>query len=120
MTTPWCFPDFRSASIISLMKFTGNTGAGFDDWKSEFAQEAKANGVNAKAIAALMNTSYATATIKADRNQKSFKYTLAKFWAVRGADTRRTGRTDNVDQLEIRIGAPPATTYARRDGHASK
>jgi membrane-bound lytic murein transglycosylase B len=65
----------------------GNTSAGFEDWKSEFAGEAKANGVNAKAISALMNTSYANATIKADRNQKSFKYTLAKFWQVRGADT---------------------------------
>jgi membrane-bound lytic murein transglycosylase B len=65
----------------------GNTGAGFESWKSEFAAEAKANGVNAKAISALMGTSYATSTIRADRNQKSFKYTLAKFWAVRGADT---------------------------------
>jgi membrane-bound lytic murein transglycosylase B len=65
----------------------GNTGAGFEAWKSSFAKEAKANGVNAKAIAALMNTSYATATIKADRNQKSFKYSFEKFWQVRGADT---------------------------------
>jgi membrane-bound lytic murein transglycosylase B len=65
----------------------GNTGTGFESWKSEFAAEAKANGVNAKAISALMKTSYATATIKADRNQKSFKYTLAKFMQVRGAST---------------------------------
>lgn len=77
-------------SLLATPAFSaqcGNSSAGFESWKSEFAAEAKANGVNAKAISALMNTSYATATIRADRNQKSFKYTLAKFWAVRGADT---------------------------------
>ena len=65
----------------------GNTSAGFEAWKKAYAAEAKANGVNAKAISALMNTSYATATIKADRNQKSFKYSFEKFWQIRGADT---------------------------------
>jgi membrane-bound lytic murein transglycosylase B len=63
----------------------GNTGAGFESWKKSFAAEAKANGVNAKAISALMGTSYATATIKADRNQHSFKLTLKQFMAKRGA-----------------------------------
>ncbi len=28
----------------------GNTSAGFEDWKAEFAAEAKANGVNPKAF----------------------------------------------------------------------
>ena len=65
----------------------GNTSAGFEAWKAAYAKEAKANGVNAKAISAFMNTSYATATIKADRNQKSFKYSFEKFWQIRGADT---------------------------------
>lgn len=65
----------------------GNTGAGFEAWKKSFAAEAKANGVNAKAISALMGTSYATATIKADRNQHSFKLSLKQFMAKRGAPT---------------------------------
>ena len=65
----------------------GNTSAGFEAWKKAYSAEAKANGVSAKAISALMNTNYATATIKADRNQKSFKYSFEKFWQVRGADT---------------------------------
>jgi membrane-bound lytic murein transglycosylase B len=65
----------------------GNTSAGFDAWKVAFAKQAKANGVNDRAIQALMGTTYATATIKADRNQKSFKYTLKKFMQVRGAAT---------------------------------
>jgi len=63
----------------------GNTGAGFEAWKQSFAAEAKANGVNGKAIAALMGTSYATATIRADRNQHSFKLSLKQFMAKRGA-----------------------------------
>jgi membrane-bound lytic murein transglycosylase B len=79
-----------SFSVLATPAFAarcGNTSAGFESWKSEFAAEAKANGVNSKAVSALMNTKYANATIKADRNQKSFKYSLAKFWQVRGADT---------------------------------
>ena len=65
----------------------GSTGAGFESWKKQFAAEAKEYGIKPKAVSALMGTSYATATIRADRNQKSFEYTLAKFMAVRGADT---------------------------------
>jgi membrane-bound lytic murein transglycosylase B len=97
----------------------GNTGAGFNTWKSEFAQEAKANGINAKAIAALMNTSYATATIRADRNQKSFKYTLAKFWQVRGADTiiaqgkrQRAANAALFARIEQKTGVPPGPLIA--------
>ncbi len=63
----------------------GNTGAGFDSWKKSFSAEAKGNGINDKAIKALMNTSYATATIRADRNQHSFKLSLKQFMAKRGA-----------------------------------
>lgn len=97
----------------------GNTGAGFDDWKSEFVQEAKANGVNAKAIAALLNTSYATGTIKADRNQKSFKYTLAKFWQVRGADTiiaqgkkQKAANAALFDKIVQKYGVPAGPLIA--------
>ncbi len=97
----------------------GNTGAGFEDWKSEFAAEAKANGVNAKAVKALMGTSYATATIKADRNQKSFKYTLAKFWAVRGADTiiaqgkrQKAANAALFNAIEKKTGVPAGPLIA--------
>jgi lytic murein transglycosylase len=65
----------------------GNTGAGFESWKKAFAAEAEANGVGRKGLSALAGTSYATATIKADRNQKSFKLTLDQFMEKRGAAT---------------------------------
>ena len=45
----------------------GNNGAGYEQWKVEFASEAKAAGVKNKGLAALAGSKYATATIKADR-----------------------------------------------------
>jgi membrane-bound lytic murein transglycosylase B len=62
----------------------GDTSAGFEEWKSIMAAEAKAEGVGPAGIKALKGASYSKATIGADRNQKSFKYTLAKFMEVRG------------------------------------
>jgi lytic murein transglycosylase len=64
----------------------GNDSSGFNAWKTEFGQEAAAMGVKKKGLEALANTSYATATIKADRGQKSFKLSLDEFLKKRGAD----------------------------------
>jgi membrane-bound lytic murein transglycosylase B len=69
----------------SLAAQCSSTGGNYESWKSEFAAEAKANGVSGKAISALMSTRYATATIRADRNQHSFKLSLGAFMAKRGA-----------------------------------
>jgi lytic murein transglycosylase len=65
----------------------GTTGAGFEAWKTEFAREAKAQGVGKAGLKALAGTSYATRTIAADRGQKSFKLSLDEFLRKRGADT---------------------------------
>jgi hypothetical protein len=54
----------------------GDTSSGFDAWKSNIAAEAAAEGVGQQGLAALQAASYSKATISADRNQKSFKYTL--------------------------------------------
>jgi lytic murein transglycosylase len=64
-----------------------STGGAFEAWKGEFAAEAKANGVGAKGLAALANTNYATKTINADRNQKSFKLSFDQFMAKRGGNS---------------------------------
>ncbi|CUH80056.1 lytic transglycosylase domain-containing protein [Tropicibacter naphthalenivorans] len=61
----------------------GNTSSGFNAWKSEFAAEAKAAGVKDRGIGALMNASYSTRTINADRNQKGVKYSFDKFVQIR-------------------------------------
>ena len=65
----------------------GKTGAGFDAWKKSYAAEAQAQGIGPKGLAALAGTSYATATIKADRSMHSFKLGLDAFMEKRGAAT---------------------------------
>ena len=63
----------------------GKTGAGFEDWKQEFAQEAAAQGVGRKGLAALAGAKYATATIKADRGlHKAFSGSVDAFMKRRG------------------------------------
>ncbi len=91
----------------------GNTSAGFEAWKSEFAKEARKAGVKRRGLEALEQVHYATRTIAADRNQKSFKYTLEKFLQVRGADTivaqgrRRKARNPSFyAALEKKYGVP--------------
>ncbi|WP_342076318.1 lytic murein transglycosylase [Yoonia sp. SS1-5] len=79
----------------------GNDASGFANWKAAFAQEAAQAGVGARGLAALAQTSYATRTINADRNQKSFRYELADFMRIRGADTI-------VAQGKRRIAANPS------------
>ena len=64
----------------------GNSAAGFEAWKTQLAGEARAKGVGASGVSALMGTSYATATINADRGMKSFKLSLDEFLAKRGAN----------------------------------
>ena len=65
----------------------GNDGNGFSAWKSEFAAEARKAGIKKRGLEALASAQYATRTIAADRNQKSFKYSLDKFMQLRGANT---------------------------------
>jgi len=63
----------------------GSSSAGFETWKQEFAREAQAKGVGGSAISALMGTSYAQATINADRSLHSFKLSLDQFMVKRGS-----------------------------------
>jgi membrane-bound lytic murein transglycosylase B len=97
----------------------GSTAAGFEAWKREFAAEARAKGVSASAISALMGTSYATATIAADRGQKSFRLSLDQFLAKRGgAAIAARGRTLKQSHaalfasIEQRYGVPPGPLLA--------
>lgn len=96
-----------------------DTGAQYEAWKSEMAAEAKAEGVGKRGIEALMATSYSKATIAADRNQKSFKYSLEKFLQVRGADTivaqgrqRKAKNPEFYASLEAQYGVPAGVIIA--------
>jgi membrane-bound lytic murein transglycosylase B len=97
----------------------GNTSAGFNAWKSDFAVQAKRAGVRDAGLRALAEAEYATRTIAADRNQKSFRYSLDKFLQVRGADTivaqgrKRKARNPEVyAALERQYGVPAGILIA--------
>jgi membrane-bound lytic murein transglycosylase B len=97
----------------------GNTAAGFEAWKAQFANEARAKGVSANAVAALMATNYSTATIAADRGQRSFSLSLDQFLAKRGASTivargRSLKQSDAAlfASIRQRYGVPPGPLLA--------
>lgn len=96
----------------------GNTAAGFEAWKQEFAAEARGR-ASAASLAALANTQYSTATIAADRGQKSFKLTLDEFMAKRGANVivskGRQLKASNAAlfaSIQQRYGVPPGPLLA--------
>ena len=96
-----------------------DTSAKYESWKPEMAAEAAAAGVGDRGIAALMASSYSKTTIGADRNQKSFKYTLEKFLDLRGADTiiaqgrkRKAKNPEFYASLEAQYGVPAGVIIA--------
>lgn len=97
----------------------GNNAAGFNDWKTAFAKQAARAGVKQRGLEALSAAKYATATIAADRNQKSFKYSLEKFMKVRGANAivsqgrkRKAKNAAFYQSLEKRYGVPAGVLLA--------
>ena len=97
----------------------GNNANGFNAWKAAFAKEAKRAGVKKRGLQALANTSYASRTIAADRNQKSFKYSLDKFMKVRGANAiiaqgrkRKAQNAAFYNSLERIYGVPAGVLIA--------
>ncbi|MEM9967096.1 MAG: lytic murein transglycosylase [Pseudomonadota bacterium] len=97
----------------------GNTADGFGAWKTAFSAEAKSAGVGSAGLRALANARYATGTIRADRNQRSFRYTLDKFMQVRGAATivaqgrkRKARNLAFYQSLEQQYGVPAGVIIA--------
>jgi len=97
----------------------GTTAAGFEAWKQQFASEAKGRGISPSTIAALMATNYSSATIAADRGQRSFKLSLDQFLAKRGGSAIvARGRALKQSQaalfasIQQRYGVPPGPLLA--------
>jgi len=98
----------------------GDTGAGFEAWKAEFANQAKAAGVKNKGLPARARAQYATATIKADRAvKKAFSGSVESFMQRRGAATiiskgRSLKKTNAAlfNQIERTYGVPPGVLLA--------
>lgn len=103
----------------TLAASCSSTGGAYDSWKKEFAVEAKGRGIKPKAIAALMTTKYATATIKADRNQHSFKLSLKAFMQKRGASaivsqgrSKKAANAALFASIEKKYGVPAGPLIA--------
>jgi len=114
-------PALISALLASpaLAATCGNTSAGFNAWKQEFTRDARRAGVRKAGLQALANAQYARRTISADRNQKSFKYSLEKFMQIRGSATivaqgrkRKARNPDLYAALERKYGVPAGILIA--------
>ena len=121
---------FMTAAALTLALFAGlgsradaapcgSGPGGFEAWKQAFSGEARAKGVGAAGIAALMGTTYASATINADRSLHSFKLSLDQFLAKRGAPAivargRSLKRSQGAlfSSIEARYGVPAGPLIA--------
>jgi len=97
----------------------GSSAGGFETWKQEFSREAQAKGVGGSGISALMGTSYAQATINADRSLHSFKLSLDEFMRKRGSAAivarGRSMKQKNAalfSSIEQRYGVPAGPLIA--------
>ncbi len=114
------------AGVLGLLGSTGlaaaascgNGAGGFENWKREFAEEARGR-VGGRGIAALEGTHYNTATIGADRGQGGFHVSLESFLARRGGSTvasrgrqRKSAMAGLFSSIEQRYGVPPGPLLA--------
>jgi membrane-bound lytic murein transglycosylase B len=97
----------------------GSTAAGFETWKKQFADEARGKGVSASTVAALTATTYSTATIAADRGQRSFRLSLDQFLAKRGGSAivargraLKQSHAALFASIQQRYGVPPGPLLA--------
>jgi membrane-bound lytic murein transglycosylase B len=114
------------AAVLSLLTGVaqaagcGDSAAGFEEWKADFANEAKAAGVKKKGLAALAGAKYAAGTIKVDRAvHKAFSGTVESFMQRRGASTiiskGRSLKKSNAalfNKIERTYGVPPGVLLA--------
>jgi membrane-bound lytic murein transglycosylase B len=97
----------------------GSNAAGFEAWKKQIAGEAQARGVSASTIQDWMTTRYSTATIAADRGQRSFRLSLDQFLAKRGGSAivargraLKQSHAALFASIEQRYGVPPGPLLA--------
>lgn len=127
MTRGWQIATSALAAVVMVATLgaeanaaqCGNGPGGFEAWKEQFAGEARAKGVGSTAIDALMQAHYASATIAADRGQRSFGLSLEQFMAKRGSATIvARGRSLKQSQaamfasIQQRYGVPPGPLIA--------
>jgi membrane-bound lytic murein transglycosylase B len=98
----------------------GNNASGFEQWKQDFKQEAVGNGIKASTVdKAFASVRYATATIRADRGQRSFKLSFEQFMQKRGGQAiinrgkrMKKQHAGLLANIESRYGVPPGPLMA--------
>jgi lytic murein transglycosylase len=98
----------------------GNNAGGFPAWVQDFKQEAVSRGISKSAVEkAFSGVKYATATIRADRGQKSFKLSLDQFMQKRGGQAiinrGKSLKKQNaalLARIESRYGVPAGPLLA--------
>ena len=107
-------------STPALAAKCGNTASGFPTWVQQFKKEAAAKGYSKRTLDQAFNgVSYATKTIRLDRNQRSFKLSLNQFMQKRGANAivskgkrLKKQHARLFANLEQRYGVPPGVLIA--------
>jgi len=104
-----------ASALPAMAGGCGNSGAGFEEWLSQFSREAGSQGVSGQALAALGGVTYDPQVIRLDRGQHSFKLSFEAFYARRVNDAliRRGQRLiaanrATFDRIEKRYGVPPS------------
>ncbi|MBO3758244.1 lytic transglycosylase family protein [Ciceribacter sp. L1K22] len=116
LTATFSFVSAGSANAAAC----GNNASGFPAWVEQFRQEAAANGIKASVVdRALSSVSYSTATIRADRGQKSFKLSFDQFMQKRGGQTiisrgkaMKKSNAAMFARIEQRYGVPAGPLIA--------
>ena len=111
---------FALATGAQAAASCGKTGAGFDAWKSDFAAQARSEGVGGKGLAALAGANYATKTISVDRAiHKAFSGSVDAFMKRRGGaaiiSKGRALKKSNAamfERIESNYGVSPGVLLA--------
>ena len=111
---------FCLLTCVAQAASCGTSAAGFEQWKVEFAEEAKAAGVKKKGMAALAGAKYAAGTIRADRAAKqAFSGSVDDFMRRRGGSAiiskGRSLKKANAalfDKIERSYGVPSGVLLA--------
>ena len=111
---------FVAAPMAASAAQCGNNAAGFSAWVDDFQRQAAGQGVSASVLKkAFAGVQYNTATIRADRGQKSFKLSFEQFMQKRGGAaiiSRGKGMKKNnaalFARIEQRYGVPAGPLIA--------
>ena len=111
---------FVAAPMAASAAQCGNNAAGFSAWVDDFQRQAAGQGVSASVLKkAFAGVQYNTATIRADRGQKSFKLSFEQFMQKRGGQAIiRRGKSlkqQNAalfNRIEARYGVPAGPLLA--------